>query len=146
MNYQRQKEVVVNLDLLVDNEEVKLNMFIDSFQEQIWKDKYQYDNETFEEFCKRISSNVFYDDKDIQYRERLFDNLMDFKILFGGRINSNIGIPEEGLTLFNCFIEPSVSDPDSLIGIMEMANNYVTTLKTEGGVGFCANFLRPSNT
>jgi ribonucleoside-diphosphate reductase alpha chain len=72
--------------------------------------------------------------------------MLDFKTLFGGRINSNIGISEEGLTLFNCFIESVVKNPDSIEGIMEMLKKYVLTLKTEGGVGFCGNFLRPRGT
>jgi ribonucleoside-diphosphate reductase alpha chain len=121
-------------------------VFIDEFQEQIWKDKYQYNNETFEEFCHRISDSIFNTDVEITYRKELFEALINFKVLFGGRINANIGVKEKGLTLFNCFIEPAVSDPDSLNGIMEMAYNYVMTLKTEGGVGFCADFFRPAKT
>jgi ribonucleoside-diphosphate reductase alpha chain len=119
-------------------------MFVDSFQEKIWRDKYQYGNETYKDFCLRIASNVFPDDQIRQ--DLLVDTLSDFEALFGGRINSNIGIPEEGLTLFNCFIESIVENPDSLEGILDMVTKYAITLKTEGGVGFCANFLRPSKT
>lgn len=119
-------------------------MFIDNFQEKIWKDKYQYNNETFEEYCNRIASNIFKDDE--KRRNALFNYLFYFKVLFGGRINSNIGISERGLTLFNCFISAMVKNPDSLEGIFELATRYAITLKTEGGVGFCANFLRPANT
>ena len=32
-------------------------MFDNEFSEQIWKAKYQHNNETFEEYCYRISSN-----------------------------------------------------------------------------------------
>jgi ribonucleoside-diphosphate reductase alpha chain len=119
-------------------------MFIDPFQEKIWKDKYQYKDETFQDFCDRIAGNIF--PKEKKKREILRDLLLDFKTLFGGRINSNIGIPEQGLTLFNCFIEATVDNPDSLEGILDMVTKYAVTLKTEGGVGFCANFLRPSKT
>jgi len=118
--------------------------FIDSFQEKIWGDKYQYKTETYEGFCERIAYTIFPDDK--IKSERLKSSLMSFRTLFGGRINSNIGIEEQGLTLFNCFIEATVRNPDSLEGIMDMVTKYALTLKTEGGVGFCANFLRPSNT
>jgi len=119
-------------------------MFVDSFAEKIWRDKYQYDGETFSGFCHRISSNIFPDDEE---RERNLNTLlMNFMVMFGGRINSNIGVSEQGLTLFNCFIESINNNPDSLEGIMEMITNYVLTLKTEGGVGFCANFFRPSKT
>jgi len=127
-------------------EDNNVNVFIDQFQEQIWKDKYQYNDETFEGFCHRLAENIFNVENELGDRAMLFDALMNFKVLFGGRINSNIGIKEDGLTLFNCFIEPTVGDPDSLAGIMQMAINYVMTLKTEGGVGFCANFFRPSKT
>jgi ribonucleotide reductase alpha subunit len=64
----------------------------------------------------------------------------------GGRINSNIGLPEEGLTLTNCFILPTNDDPDSLASIMDTLKDFVLTLKSEGGVGFCADFFRPANT
>jgi ribonucleoside-diphosphate reductase alpha chain len=119
-------------------------MFIDPFQEKIWKDKYQYEDETYEEFCHRISDNIFSTEK--EDKEKLFNLLIDFKVMFGGRINSNIGVSEQGLTLFNCFIEATSKNPDSLEGIMDMATKYAMTLKTEGGVGFCANFLRPAKT
>lgn len=119
-------------------------MFIDPFQEKIWKDKYQYNDETYESFCGRIAGNIFSNDN--KRREALVQFLMEFRGLFGGRINSNIGIDEEGLTLFNCFIESIVQHPDSLEGILDMVTKYAITLKTEGGVGFCANFLRPAKT
>ena len=119
-------------------------MFIDAFQEKIWKDKYQYNDESYEQFCERIASNIFTEDDDL--KERLLDFLLNFRGLFGGRINSNIGISEQGLTLFNCFIESIVGSPDSLEGILDMVTKYAITLKTEGGVGFCADFLRPAKT
>jgi ribonucleoside-diphosphate reductase alpha chain len=117
---------------------------MDPFQEKIWRDKYQYGDETYDGFADRISSNIFPKQKD--KRAKLKALIMEYKGLFGGRINSNIGIPEEGLTLFNCFIESIVKEPDSLEGIMDMVTKYAITLKTEGGVGFCANFLRPAKT
>ncbi len=124
--------------------EVSSMTFVNSFQEKIWSDKYQYKNETFEEYCNRIASNIF--PKNKKLREELYLHLIDFKILFGGRTNSNIGIPEAGLTLFNCFIEAASKNPDSLEGIMDHVTKFAITLKTEGGVGFCADYLRPSNT
>ncbi len=118
--------------------------FIDSFQRKIWENKYQYKDETYEDFCNRIAFTIF--SSESSKAEQLNESLMGFRTLFGGRINSNIGIPEQGLTLFNCFIEATVKNPDSLEGIMDMITKYALTLKTEGGVGFCANFLRPANT
>jgi ribonucleoside-diphosphate reductase alpha chain len=134
----------VGLEVLATLADKEGGMFIDAFQEKVWKDKYQYNDETYEQFCNRIADNIFPDDKMRHYR--LIKFLTEFRGLFGGRINSNIGIPEQGLTLFNCFIESIVKNPDSLEGIMEMATKYAITLKTEGGVGFCADFLRPART
>ena len=118
--------------------------FINDFQEKIWRDKYQYGDETYEGFCERLAYTIFSDDK--VKGEKLKASVMDFRTLFGGRINSNIGTPEGGLTLFNCFIEPISEEPDSLEGILKILSNYALTLKSEGGVGFCANFFRPAKT
>ena len=119
-------------------------MFIDPFQEKIWKDKYQYKDESYYDFCHRISYNIF--PKNNKKRSLLLEMLLEVMIMFGGRINSNIGVSERGLTLFNCFIESIPKNPDSLEGILEMVSNYVLTLKSEGGVGFCADFFRPAKT
>lgn len=118
--------------------------FINDFQKEIWENKYKYKEETYEGFCERIAKNIFPEDEE-KYN-RLKESIMSFRTLFGGRINSNIGIDEKGLTLFNCFIETTPKNPDSIEGIFEMVTNYALTLKTEGGVGFCANFFRPSKT
>jgi ribonucleoside-diphosphate reductase alpha chain len=122
-----------------------MSKFIDPFQEKIWRDKYQYKKESFKGFCERISGNVFRD-SEAEYRDRLFNLLYESRVLFGGRTNSNIGVEEKGLTLFNCFIEAVKGGSDSLEGIIELVKNFAVTLKTEGGVGLCANFLRPANT
>lgn len=119
-------------------------MFINEFQEKIWKDKYQYKDETYEQFCDRIANTIFIGEAD--KAARLKESIMDFRTLFGGRINSNIGVDEGGLTLFNCYIAATIKHADSLEGILDALKNYALTLKTEGGVGFCANFLRPAKT
>lgn len=119
-------------------------MLLSEYSESIWKSKYQYKNESFKDFCYRIASNVFSDDIDKQ--KELIKTLMEFKSAFGGRVNANIGIDEKGLTLFNCFILALSVNSDSLEGILDLAKRYSVTLKSEGGVGFCANFLRPRNT
>ena len=119
--------------------------FVDTFQKQIWESKYQYKNESFKGFCERIGDNIFPNDE--KHREELIGYLKNFEVLFGGRINANIGVDEDGLTLFNCYImSTGVKDIDSLEGILDLAKDYALTLKSEGGVGFCANFLRPAKT
>jgi len=119
-------------------------MFINTFQKELWEDRYQYNNESFKGFCTRVSSTIFKNDTTKQ--KLLYDKLYNFEVLFGGRVNANIGIEEEGLTLFNCFILPTPAGSDSLEGIFDLAKKYSVTLKSEGGAGFCSNFLRPRNT
>ena len=67
--------------------------FVDSFQKEIWENKYKYKNETYEGFCERIAKSIFPDDKD--KFNRLKDSIKSFRTLFGGRINSNIGIDKK---------------------------------------------------
>ena len=119
-------------------------MFTDSFQEKIWKDKYQYNDEIFDEFCSRIANSIF--PNDCLKSDRLKYYIQNFYVVFGGRINSNIGIDESGLTLFNCFIKSIPENPDSLEGILNLCKSFALTLKSEGGVGFNCNFFRPSKT
>jgi len=120
-----------------------LTYFTDDFQKHIWETKYKHNKESFDDFCKRVAYNIFEEGED---RDKLYKGIKGFKQLMGGRINSNIGLPEEGLTLTNCFILPTNDDPDSLASIMDTLKDFVLTLKSEGGVGFCADFLRPANT
>lgn len=117
--------------------------FTDDFQKHIWATKYRSNNESFDDFCKRVAYNIFEEGED---RDKLYKGIKGFKQLMGGRINSNIGLPEEGLTLTNCFILPTNDNPDSLASIMDTLKDFVLTLKSEGGIGFCADFFRPANT
>lgn len=124
---------------------MSVERFIDSFQEKIWRDKYQYNGETYDEFCFRIASNIFAVDE--TKRNKLLSMLLNFEVLFGGRINANIGVDEQGLTLFNCYIAATIDkNMDSLEGILDLAKEFALTLKSEGGIGICANFLRPART
>lgn len=61
----------------------------------IWKNKYQYENETFDEWLDRVSN------KDSNLKQLILDK----KFLFGGRILSNRGLQNKGkkVTYSNCF-------------------------------------------
>ena len=61
----------------------------------IWHRKYQYENETFEEWLDRISNG----NQDIRQL------ILEKKFLFGGRILSNRGLSKKGrkVTYSNCF-------------------------------------------
>ena len=50
--------------------------------EQIWKDKYQHNNETFDEWLDRVSNG----------NAKVKQLILQKKFLFGGRILSNRGL------------------------------------------------------
>lgn len=62
----------------------------------IWKSKYQYNNETFDEWLDRVSNND----------EEVKNLIIDKKFLFGGRILANRGLNRKlnkKLSMSNCF-------------------------------------------
>ena len=66
---------------------------------------------------------------------------MDKKFLFGGRILSNRGITDRGVTYSNCYvIEPP---HDSIEGIYEAAMKLARTFSYGGGCGVDISTLRP---
>ena len=58
----------------------------------IWHHKYQYNDETFDEWLDRVSGGD----------EELRQLIAERKFLFGGRTLANRGIPNSG-NYFNCF-------------------------------------------
>lgn len=63
----------------------------------IWRNKYQFENETFEEWLNRVSGG----------NEDIKDMIKNKRFLFGGRILANRGLEKKGkkVTLSNCFKE-----------------------------------------
>lgn len=99
----------------------------------IWKNKYQQDNETFDEWLKRVSGN----NKDVE------NLIKERKFLFGGRILSNRGIDSEKkkVTLSNCYV---ISPPeDSIESIFECASKLARTYSYGGGCGIDISKLAP---
>ena len=88
----------------------------------IWNNKYRFNNESFDEWLRRVSGS----DKDI---ERL---IREKKFLFGGRTLANRGIKDAG-SYSNCYSIGYV--PDSLSGIMDVAKQIAETFKAQGGQG-----------
>ncbi len=88
--------------------------------EDIWKKKYQRNNESFEEWLERISGG----DKQVAQL------IMDKKFLFGGRILSNRGITDRGVTYSNCYV---IQPPeDSIEGIYTAAMKLARTFSYGG--------------
>ena len=99
--------------------------------EDIWKKKYQRNDESFDQWLERVSGG----DLDV------IQLIVDKKFLFGGRILSNRGITGRGVTYSNCYV---VQPPeDSIEGIYETAMKLARTFSYGGGCGVDISTLRP---
>lgn len=99
----------------------------------IWKLKYQVDNETFDEWLDRISNK----------NEALKKLIIEKKFLFGGRILANRGLHKKGVkvTYSNCYvIEPP---EDSIEDIFDCAKKLARTYSYGGGCGVDLSKLSP---
>ena len=88
----------------------------------IWKKKYQQNNETFDEWLDRVSGG----DSVIR------DLIVKKKFLFGGRILSNRGLEKQGrkITLSNCYV---ITPPeDNIESIFECATKLARTYSYGG--------------
>ena len=99
----------------------------------IWKKKYQYKDETFEQWLDRVSNF----DKDVKQL------MIEKKFLFGGRILSNRGLQDFGkkVTYSNCYV---ISPPeDNIESIFECASKLARTFSYGGGCGIDISGLSP---
>lgn len=99
----------------------------------IWKNKYQYNNESFDDWVKRVSGG----DKDVAKL------ILEKKFLFGGRILSNRGLDKYGVktTLSNCYV---ITPPeDNIESIFECATKLARTYSYGGGCGVDISKLAP---
>ena len=96
----------------------------------IWNNKYRWNNETLDEWFKRVSS-----------RNPVIERLIkDKKFLFGGRTLSNINTDKSG-SFSNCYSHGFVED--SLDDIMQTATDIAKTFKVQGGQGLSLSKIRP---
>jgi ribonucleoside-diphosphate reductase alpha chain len=105
------------------------------FSLNIWKNKYQFNNEeTLEEWFDRVSGG----DPDIR---RL---IVEKKFLFAGRVLANRGIQKYGKKIVynNCFVLPSPED--NLESIFDTAKHMARIYSTGGGVGIDISSLCPN--
>lgn len=99
--------------------------------EDIWKKKYQRNGENFDQWLDRVSGG----DLDV------IQLIVDKKFLFGGRILSNRGITNRGVTYSNCYV---IAPPeDSIEGIYTTAMKLARTFSYGGGCGVDISTLRP---
>lgn len=97
----------------------------------IWKRKYQYNNEDFEQWLDRVSGG----NKDVRQL------IIEKKFLFGGRILANRGVVDRGVTYSNCYV---LSTGDSIEEIYETCRDTARTMSYGGGVGIDISKLRPA--
>ena len=96
----------------------------------IWKNKYQWNNETFDEWLDRVSGG------DNELRKLIAER----KIMLGGRTLANRGTDNKA-SFFNCYSSGYVEDDYK--NIMETAKNIGLTFKAQGGQGISLTKLRP---
>jgi len=103
-------------------------------QKDIWKMKYQHNDETLEEWFDRVSGGNAVIRKFIKQK----------KFLFGGRILASRGLDKLGkkISLSNCYV---ASVDDSIESIFETAKGIARTYSYGGGVGLDISNLRPKN-
>lgn len=99
-------------------------------QKDIWTNKYQNGNETFDEWLKRISNND----------SKLEKIIRDKKFLFGGRILASRGLDDKAC-YSNCFVLPAPED--NIESIFDTAKYMARTFSYGGGVGIDISKLRP---
>lgn len=101
----------------------------------IWHNKYQYNDETFDEWLDRVSGG------DDEVRELIKEK----KFLFGGRILANRGLDKYGkhITLSNCYVIGFDDPADSLESIFDCAKKMARTYSYGGGVGIDIGGLAP---
>lgn len=99
----------------------------------IWKRKYQYKDESFDDWVYRVSAGD----------EKVMDLIYSKKFLFGGRILANRGLYKDGrkISYSNCYV---ISQPeDSLESIFETSSKLARTYSYGGGCGIDISKLAP---
>lgn len=98
----------------------------------IWHKKYQYNNETFEEWIDRVSGGD----------SGLMSLIYDKKFLPGGRILANRGVKNAGVTYSNCYV---IAPPeDNIESIYETCKKLAKTYSYGGGCGIDISKLAPA--
>ena len=95
----------------------------------IWNNKYRFNNESFDEWLRRVSGN----------NPEIMRLIREKKFLFGGRTLANRGTRKGSFS--NCYSHGYIED--SLDGIMDAAKNIAMTFKAQGGQGISLSKIRP---
>lgn len=126
------KKYIIYRDRRTEIRNSKWNM--DELQKSIWRNKYQYKEESFNEWIERISGG----------NHKIAKLIRERKFLFAGRILANRGLYRDNIkvTYSNCYVlEPP---KDNLESIFDTAKNLARTFSYGGGVGIDISKLRPN--
>lgn len=111
--------------------------FVNSVIEDIWKDRYQKNNETLEGNFRRVAK---FCSKNEREAEEFFE-VMNLGLFYpAGRTMSNSGIGSK-LTLNNCFVAPQIQD--CYEDIYDKVKLGAITHQRGGGIGYDFSQLRP---
>jgi len=103
--------------------------------QDIWKSKYQHNDESFEEWLDRLTRGL-----DDDTAKNLRQMIIDKKFLYGGRILANLNTDtKQGIS--NCLTFGYVGD--SLEEIMDVAKGLALSFQREAGVGINISKIRP---
>jgi len=122
--------------------------FSDEFSKEIYEQTYKINPDTcIGDTLDRVAGALadLESDRDLWF-DKFRRVLHGFKFVPGGRVISNAGTGIGGTSLINCFTSgPSPEDGpvDSMEGILSELRRQALTLKSEGGYGFCCDFMRP---
>ena len=100
----------------------------------IWKNKYRFEDESLDDWFKRVSGG----------NEIVEEQIRTKKFIFGGRILANRGLSDKNrkITYSNCYV---VAPPeDNLESIFECGAKLARTFSYGGGCGIDISNLRPS--
>ena len=105
--------------------------------EQIHKEKYRSEGETFHEAMTRVAEALKDDEGHFEQFRSILDNQ---RFLPAGRVQSAMGAPRT-VTPYNCFVSRTIED--SMEGIMDAAKEAAKTMQLGGGIGYDFSTLRP---
>ena len=107
--------------------------FTNEFAEDTWNRKYRHNDESLDDWFKRVSGG----------NKQVEDLIRQKKFMFGGRVLANRGIASEDnkVTYSNCYVlEPP---KDNIESIFDTAKELARTYSYGGGCGINISNLRP---
>lgn len=124
---------------------------LEGVRSKVFKDRYSLKDEqgkaletTPEEMWRRVARGIAAvettEEARLDWEERFYKTMEDFKFVPGGRILSGAGTGFE-VTYFNCYVIPSPDD--SRGGILENLKHLTEIMARGGGVGVNLSTLRP---